>query len=315
VNCDVCHSIAIIPPVGDIAFHHDVDPRGPKLAGIDAPERNSFHESLVDNSFRTSIQCASCHQVSGSNGTGLENTFVEWEASVLSGMGIECQDCHMPAYQGSASVGGPTRTVHRHLMVGPDYAYEPFRGVDLDAQKEAIRALMRNSVVAELDVPPTLPPSGDFTARVTVTNAFTGHSIPSGVAFAREMWIELIVRDAANRVIHSSGELLPNGDLPADPDLAKFGAVMRDADGNPTFFTWRAVSIDESGLLQYGRARAASYVIDVPASPPVALPLTVDARLRFRPVSPAMVRMLELERLLPIEIYEMWSDSRTVGTS
>lgn len=315
VNCDVCHSISIVPPVGDIAFLHDVDPRGPKLAGISTPTRNSFHESLEDDSFRTSIQCASCHQVNASNGTGLENTHKEWEGSVLSGMGIECQDCHMPAYQGRAAVDGPTRTVHRHLMVGPDYAYEPFRGVDLAAQKEAIRTLMRNAVVADLTVPPTLPPSGDFTARVTVTNAFTGHAIPSGVSFAREMWIELVVRDASNRVIHSSGELLPNGDLPADPDLVKFGAVMRDAEGNPTFFTWRGVTIDESALLQYSRSRTATYLIDVPASPPVQVPLTVQARLRFRPVSPAMVRVLELERLLPIEIFEMWTASKEVAGS
>jgi hypothetical protein len=315
INCDVCHSVSVVPPVGEIGFLNDVDPRGPKLAGISSPVRNSFHESLEDDSFRTSIQCASCHQVNMSDGTGLENTYKEWESSVLSGMGIECQDCHMPAYQGPASPDGPTRTLHRHQMVGPDYAYEPFRGVDLVAQKEAIRTLMRNAVVAELTVPPTLPPSGDFTARVTVTNAFTGHAIPSGVSFAREMWIELVVRDAADRVIHSSGELLPNGDLPADPDLAKFGAVMHDAEGNPTFFTWRARSIDESGLLQYGRARTAMYTIDVPESPPIQGPLTVQARLRFRPVSPAMVRMLDLERLLPIEIFEMWTDSRVVDAS
>ena len=315
VNCDVCHSIAIVPPVGDIAFLHDVDPRGAKLAGITAPVRNSFHESREDASFRTSVQCASCHQVEAANGTGLENTFREWEDSVLSGMGVECQDCHMPAYQGPAASDGPMRTVQRHQMVGTDYCYEPFRGVDLAAQKDAIRTLMENAVVAMLDVPPTLPPGGDFTARVTVTNAFTGHAIPSGVSFAREMWIELVVRDATDRVLHSSGELLPSGDLPADPDLVTFGAVMRDAAGEPTFFTWRATSIDESGLLQYGRSRVATYAIDVPADPPVAGPLTVEARLRFRPVSPAMVRMLDLERLLPIEIFDMWSDSRVVGAS
>jgi len=311
LSCDVCHSVSIVPPVGDVRFLADVDPRGPKLGGIADPVRNSFHESRLDDSFRTSVQCGSCHQVNAPDGTGLENTFREWESSILSGMGVECQDCHMPAYQGPAAVDGPVRTVHDHRFVGPDYAYEPFRDVDLAAQKDAIRDLLENAVVAGLAVPPTLPAASTLPVQVTITNAFTGHSIPSGVSFAREMWIQLEVTDGLGREIHASGRPEPDGDLPADPDLASFGAILRDANGDRTFFTWRARSIDESPLVAYGETRVTTYDVAIPGGTPG--PLTVRASLRFRPVSPSFVRMLALDRLLPIEIFDMWSDEKTVA--
>lgn len=310
VSCDLCHSISVVPPIGSIDFLKNVDPRGPKLGGIADPVENSFHASLEDASFRTSIQCAACHQVAAANGVGLENTFQEWQDSILSGQGVECQDCHMPAYTGRASSDGPIRTVHRHAFVGVDYARDPFRGVDLAAQKAAILELLQRSVLVELTVPPTLPPASDLPVQMAITNAFTGHSIPSGVSFAREMWVELIVKDESAREIHVSGRLDPDGDLPADPDLAKFGSVMYDATGAPTFFTWRGVAIDESGLIRHGETRNVSW--NVPIPPGTLGPLTVEARLRFRPVAPAMVRMLGLDRLLPIEIFDMWSESRAV---
>ena len=310
VSCDVCHSVNIVPPVGSIDFLVDVDPRGPKLGGIADPIDNSFHASLVDDSFRTSVQCGFCHQVHAANGTGLENTMKEWTDSILSGMGIECQDCHMPPYSGTAAVDGPLRTVHRHDFVGVDYAYEPFRGVDLAAQKQAIRDLLQGSVAASLDIPPPMPPGDTITVRVPVTNSFTGHAIPSGVTFAREMWIALVVKDANGTEIYTSGQLEPNGDLHVSPDLVKFGAVMRDANGDPTFFTWRAESIDESGLIQYGQTRTGTWIVPVPVGTP--RPLSVTATLRFRPVSPAMVRSLDLERLLPIEIFDMWTETKSV---
>lgn len=310
VSCDVCHSIQIVPPIGDIDFLHDVDPHSPKLAGISDPVPNAFHESREDDSFRTSIQCAPCHQLNLPDGTEIENTYNEWDRSLLSGMGIQCQDCHMPAYQGQASVDGPTRTVHRHQFVGVDYAYEPFRGVDLVAQKDAIRNLLRNSVTATLNAPASVPAGGTLAVNVVVLNSFTGHSIPSGVSFAREMWIELVVKDATGSEVHVSGRPEANGDLPSDPDLATFGAVMRDANGDRTFFTFRAASIDDSGLLEDGATRVVSYSIPLPPAAPG--PLTVDATLRFRPVSPSMVRSLDLERLLPIEIFDMWTGQKTV---
>ena len=313
VSCDVCHSIDIVPPVADISFLHDVDPEGPKLGGLRDPVPNTFHESLHDNSFATSIQCAPCHQVNLDEGTGLENTFVEWLDSLLSGQGIECQTCHMPAYSGSAALGVPARpNLHRHTFVGVDYAYDDFRGIDLEAQKDAIRALLETAVQVTTSLPSAATPGAPLAFDVTVHNHNSGHSIPSGTSFAREMWISVTVRDAAGE-IYRSGWLEANADLvdPADdPDLAFFGSTMYDALGQPTFFTWRAASVDESLLLRFGDARTASY--EVALAPGVTGPVTVELALNFRPVNPEMIRELELEELFPIEIFEMWSETREI---
>jgi hypothetical protein len=119
------------------------------------------------------------------------------------------------------------------------------------------------------------------------------------------------VKDAAGADVHASGRLDANGDLPNDPDLAIFHSILRDVNGNRTFFTFRAKTIDATRLIKYGETHTASYSIAVPPGTPG--PLTVDAKLHFRPVSPTLVRSLHLERLLPIQIFDMWTDTATVA--
>ncbi len=313
LNCDVCHSIAIVPPVGDITFLADVDPTGPKLGSISDPIPNSFHESRVDNSFRTSSQCAACHQLSLENGVGVENTFDEWQAANLSGMGIECQDCHMPAYVGPAATGGPMRTVHRHHFVGVDYATEPYRGIDINAQKERVRNLLENSVSVVPAVPDFASVGAPLDLEFAITNDRTGHSIPSGTSFARDMWMEIEVRDASNALIYRSGWLEANGDLTAaDPDLVEFGGRLLDGNGDRTFFTWRAKSIDESRMIRFNETRDVTDAVSVP--PGTTGPLAITATLRFRSFAPAQFRELGLDALLPqIEVFNMWTGNWSVG--
>lgn len=309
INCDVCHSIDIIPPMGSIEFLADVDPRGPKLGGIRDPVDNSFHTSRHDNSFQSSSQCRSCHQIFLPNGIGVENTFVEWQDANASGMGLECQTCHMPTYQGTAAEGGPVRTVHRHTFVGVDYAMEDYRGVDRALQLEEIRTLLRErSVTVTPEVPASVTAGTDLTLRFPVTNDLTGHSVPSGTSFRREMWIQLEVRDAADALVYRSGWLEgPDDDLTkTDPDLVSFGSRLLDAGGAQTFFLWRAVDIDESKLLRRAETRPADYTFPVPVGTPG--PLTVDVALRFRTFPPEVLRILDLERLLPeLVIFDMWT--------
>jgi hypothetical protein len=314
VNCDVCHSVQIVPPVGSIDYLDDVDPDGPKLAGIADPVPNEFHESRRDNSYVTSINCAPCHQVNLPDGTGIENTYTEWSRSSLSGLGnTDCQDCHMPAEIGPAAVGGPDRTIHRHTFVGVDYALEPFRGIDRDAQQQRVADLLQNSVSVTADVPTSVAAGSTLDVALRVVNDRTGHAIPSGTSFSREMWIEVRVLDGKGATLYHSGALAANGDLVEDADLEWFGSIATDASGARTFFTWRMAAIDESRLLQHGGIRDADYPIDVPAG--TTGPLTVETALRFRPLRPEILRLTDLEQYLPIRVFPMWEDSRTVAVT
>ncbi len=315
VTCDVCHSMTDVPPVASIDFLEELDPSGPKIASLSGPIPNEAHDSEERTFFAKSTQCASCHQVNFPSGEGLENTHQEWVDSNLLGMGIECQNCHMPIYQGAAAVGGPDRpNLHRHTFVGVDYAYEPFRGIDLETQKQSIRALLGNSVTMTLvNVPVSIGEAESVDFDVSIVNDRTGHSIPSGVSFAREMWIEVTLEDALSNTIGRSGWLEPNGDLvdPADdPSLAFFGAIATDAAGNPTPFNFRAVAVDESRMIPFAATRVSSYSFDVP--PGAVSPLELRVAVRFRPVRPSMIRELALDRLLPIEIFEVAADSSVI---
>jgi hypothetical protein len=297
-----------------------VDPRGPKLGGLRDPSPNPVHESRFDNSYQTSINCAPCHQVNLDDGTGLENTYDEWTQSIYGGFPVQCQECHMPKYTGRAAETGPVREdVHRHVFVGVDYATVPFRGIDRDQQKDEIRELLRRSVRAGIQgaAPTAAPDGGSFSFTVEVENDQTGHSIPSGTSFSREMWIQVDVRDAMGATVYRSGWLVgADQDLvtaAVDPDLALYQSRMFDSGGQRTFFTWRAAAIDESDLIAVGETKTAAYTVDVPAGTPG--PLTVDVALRFRPVAPEIARLVGESGLLPFEIFDMWTTSFAVAVT
>lgn len=318
ISCDVCHSVQVVPPPGDISYLDDVDPHDPKLGGLRDPSGNPVHESLFDNSYQTSINCSPCHQVNLDDGTGLENTYTEWSQSVYGGFPVQCQECHMPEYTGKAATTGPVRPdLHRHEFIGVDYASVAFRGIDVDAQKEATRQLLQHSVRAAVQgtPPATVTDGGSFGFTVEVENDQTGHSIPSGTAFSREMWFQVDVRDATGGEVYRSGWLIgPDEDLvteDVDPNLALFQSRIFDDKGQRTYFSWRAATIDESRLIGVGETRTAAYTVDVPTGTPG--PLTVDVKLRFRPIAPEIARMVGESRLLPIEIFDMWSTSFTVA--
>ena len=88
---------------------------------------------------------------------------------------------------------------------------------------------------------------------------------------------------------------------------------MYDANGAPTGRAWEAASIDETGLLAYMESRTASYTVNVPTGTTGLL--TVELALRFRSLAPAGVRDLGLERILPIEIFDMWRETHQASAS
>ena len=315
LNCDACHSISEVPPVASIDFLDDVDPTGPKYANLEDPVQTSAHGNVSLTFYSESIYCAPCHQVNLPDGNGFENSYQEWNATVLSGMGIECQDCHMPRYTGRAAVGAgvPERDdLHRHTMTGVDYAYFDFRDIDRDEQIRQIRQLLENAVTVTADALAAVADGGDLALTITVFNDRTGHSIPSGVSFAREMWVDVSVRDGNGALVYASGQLDPDDDdLVHDADLMHFWAQMKDADGNDTGFAWQAHAIDESGMLEYLASRSKTYTADL--APGTPGPLALEMALRFRPLRPSVLRDLGLEEYLPLEIFDMWTESVTVN--
>ncbi len=233
VSCDVCHSITeVMEPVNARAI---LTPDGNRRGTIEDPVENRAHESSFSPLHAESDLCGMCHAVVNPKGALIEETFGEWEASSAAADDRQCQDCHMPSYTGQAATDGPERTVHRHTFVGVDVSLLPpeaFPGYD--EMRAMTAALLQESVTMTVE-----PADGGL--AVALEN-LAGHAVPSGATAERQMWLEVIVRDAAGTTVFESGTLDDNEDIRdgveghsldpgTDPQLVYFGQQLVDAPG------------------------------------------------------------------------------------
>ena len=253
VSCVVCHQFEGAPVSGGAglsAWQRDLAPGGPYFGTLADPVGNSYHRSAPARVFETpQALCVNCHDVHYDvNGDGaivkgedlvLQTTESEYQEYVAEGGRLTCVSCHMPVVAGSRRVAeratipfeqdepAPERRTPDHSFVGVDYPLDevarsdPHRGARAALLQGAARLDVdtgEGGVVNRLDKTLTL--------KVTVTNVGAGHNLPTGFAFARQMWLEVRVLDAGGAAVFSSGVLA----APTD-DLCD-AATLDDA-GNP----------------------------------------------------------------------------------
>jgi hypothetical protein len=269
VGCDVCHVVSGIRSLSnaDMIF----SPGATKFGTISDPVPNSAHESEFNSLYSSSEYCGSCHDLVTGDGLQLEAVFREWRAGGFAVTGKTCNDCHMPAYQGSAVPGGPVRTLHDHSMAGVDVALVPFPNQAVQLQK--VTDMLRSALTVEADVPLTVGAGDTIDLQVRLVNDLTGHNVPSGVPFVRQMWLSIEVWDGSN-LVYVTGDLDANGDLKdensafpeRDPDLFNTQGTMFRADSVKTGLTWEARYLDNPSIAA-GETRPVDYRIPVPAAP------------------------------------------------
>jgi hypothetical protein len=323
IHCDVCHTMkSFSRGAGIKTFHLDRTRRGP----IADPQPNSFHEAAFDNAYNFSGICSPCHDVISPDGSMfVETTNAEWDASPYSAMGLECQGCHMPTYSGQAAMGGPQRdNLHRHTFVGVDYPLTDFPGKNNTI--EMVRELLQNSVTVTVNAPAAVSVNEQFTVSVTINNDKTGHDIPSGNIFDRQMWIALTVKDAINETVYfATGMLDDNGDLrnhhseyvangliARDTSLALFNGTPYDAHGEETLFFWEATSAEKNTIAAF-RSHTSQYRIEAPSR---GTTLELSVQLRFRSFPPYLLRTIGREDLLPeLIIFDMDDYNQTIAVT
>jgi hypothetical protein len=143
--------------------------------------------------------------------------------------------------------------------------------------------------------------------------------LPTGSTFIRQLWLEVVVRDAHDRVVYETGTLDDNGDLRdhwssldpyGDPDLVSFSSSLTNAAGQPELFPWRATEHFRR-TLEPLHTRTVTLFVPVPSS--MDGPLSVRARLRFRSHPPFLLRALGLTELVPrVEIQDIDEASASV---
>lgn len=303
ISCDVCHSMKGHNPGSNIpTFRTDKVKQG----SISDPITNSFHASEYVAKYGTSEICEPCHNVTSPNGISVEETYKEWKQSVYPGRPVSCQECHMHYTNAPAAVGGPMRKVHEHKMIGVDIPLTD----DFPGREETIKAvdsLLRFSSKYSMFVPDSVKRNSSFKVRATVYNSTTGHNLPSGTIYERQMWIEMIaIHKETGDTLYESGTLDKNGDLRNhNSEYVKRGILRQDKDltifhgiakrhGKEIDFFWEADAIENRTIPPF-ESRSGLYAIP---SLPSKGTIIIISKLKFRALPPYLLRKIGHAKLV-----------------
>jgi Cytochrome c554 and c-prime len=236
ITCSVCHQWDGEPATGAgglTAFQAGLVPGRTFFGPIDDAVGNAFHQSKATPLFEDASQlCRNCHSVQyDRNGDGkiergtdlvLQTLYDEWAEYAKAG-GTSCVDCHMPHVQGTRAAesalipleqdrDAPARQLRSHRFVAVDY---PIDDVAVrDASRSEREALLRRAGRLSLVAASLQSVGRTVSFDVALQNTGTGHNLPGGFAFVRQMWLEATLFDAQGRELASSGKLLqPSDDL------------------------------------------------------------------------------------------------------
>ena len=148
-------------------------------------------------------------------------------------------------------------------------------------QEDQILQLLRTS--AKLDV--TIK---NNQVHVGVENVGAGHHLPTGVADFRELWLDITITDANNKIVFSSGKLAENGDLKAD--ARPFMKVFGDKDGNPVgLLFWKYEKLLSDTRIPAKTRRVESYDL----AKDLKYPLKALVKLNFRIYPQSITSMVQ----------------------
>lgn len=264
VTCYFCHNVDKVTEDHNngLVIAGDQTMRGGLKNAVDSPAHHSAYDTLMDSERNESEMCGSCHDIVNPAGVHVERTFAEWKQTIFAtsadpAVHLTCGNCHMePSSDVVADAPGldvPLRNLgfHDHSMPAIDQALTPFpQRVE---QAAGIQAILEPSIGIVGPLPRVgvrapggicLDPPGTLTVRVDSFNV--GHSFPSGAAFDRRVWLEVIAYDAANQIVFQSG-VVPDGMDPedlAEPTLFGLWDRAKKADGSTAHFAWEVASID-----------------------------------------------------------------------
>jgi hypothetical protein len=300
VTCFFCHSVASVE--GDhnnplVLAADDTMRGGLRDPGpVDSPAHRSMYSPYVDaDAPESAAMCGACHDFQNSKGVHLERTFEEWKTTIFGQLDrpmsfLTCGECHMDPYTDVVAdvpdIDVPQRQDGRrdHSFPGIDVALTPW-----PQQAEQLAAI-------EKFLKPTLNPklcyNPENELQYTLDNVGSGHMFPSGAAQDRRAWAEVIVYDASDNVLYSSGVVAPGVDPdPAEPDLFRFWDDIFDDAGEPTHFFWEVASHDESTLLKPATTTCPSTpgffhatIHDYPVTLNFANVARITARVLIRPM-------------------------------
>jgi PGF-CTERM protein len=308
IQCDFCHSVNESTGIGNGAFMVSTD--GTKRGPYD-DSKSPYHGSMFSDLHTKSEFCGMCHDVNHPvTGIPVEATYTEWKGGPYNSTTV-CQDCHMTpgithfeANPGKASGIGPYRdNVYTHYFVGGNAAVTGVMGSEVHQKmaEERLKSAATLALDAEMK-------DNEAEITVEVTNVGAGHKLPTGLAEARQVWIEILVNDASGKGIYHSGGLDSEGEV--DPDAVIYHVVLGDASGNPTMKVWEAESILFDNRILPKETRIEKYNFAIPDV--VKGPITIEAKLNYRSASQNFLDELFGEGAVVAPVIEMAGAEGTI---
>ena len=323
IQCDYCHSAVDTTRMYNNGLvlspgHGEEDP-GVKQGPFDDSEPD-FHEAAFSKLHQSSGICGTCHNVKHvAFGTSLETTYTEWENSPYNDPDpekrVNCQDCHMyqrpgipatgstdrPKNPGSAAEDSVERPhIFTHYFVGANTGVTGEFG-GKDKQEMAVERL-RNAAQMSLNTEKLAKKQLD----VVVTNSGAGHSIPTGVGDLRQVWLEISIRDADQKVVFQSGFLDKKNELSEGAII--FRTVLGDGKGNPVVNLAKAKQVLSDNRIPAKQQVTQTIALDfVPDKNSV-----ITARLLYRGMPQKIFNLIPGEPLGPLPVVEMAKISQKI---
>lgn len=298
VSCVTCHRITKVENAGGnasytlniterekYAFEDSKSKAGQWLSEKFINSKPKAHkDSYMKPVYKDAAYCASCHdEFSPGNASEIVSTFKEWEKSSFNNpenpsKHKSCIDCHMTNLQngklaplkGLSTDGGKIKDdVKVHYFSGSNHFLS---GLKNKKNEDQTLQLLKMSAKLDVDIK-------ESQINVGVTNVGAGHHLPTGVADFRELWLDITLKDADDKVVFESGKLKNDGNL--GEDARPFMKVFADKDGKAAgLLFWKYEKLLSDTRIAAGERRVESY--QIPKNKTLKYPLTATVKLNFR---------------------------------
>jgi hypothetical protein len=231
-----------------------------------------FHECIESPLHLQSDLCASCHDVYHyDTHFPLEMTYLEWKHGPYAQKGIMCQDCH---------------------MVDTD---------TLNMKQKFDMAVAKLKAAADLELSPVYRNGTLAEVKVRVRNIRAGHNLPTSLTNVRQMWLEVMARDAGGTVVLTSGGLDKEGALV--PETRNFNSDGMGEDFHFALDPWVVTAFSRHDTIPPRGYKDATFGV-APSKKPGAV--TVEARLRYRQADKKVARKLLSEVPKDIDLEKIY---------
>lgn len=327
VICDFCHSVRAATGIGNAPYILNPGNAAAMEGGTkygpfdDSPE--TIHKNQYSELHTRSEFCGGCHDVShAGNDLPIEQTYTEWRQGPYNTgdpkTSVQCQDCHMrqrpgfpctgsterpdnPGFASPEIMGGKKRPhIWTHYFVGASVSSLSLPP-NSELQPQLAVERLRNAASLEISVNPASKTGDLLRFLIQIRNIGAGHYLPTGLTEMRQMWLEVSVTDAEDKIIYQSGSVDEKGNV--DPNATVYHTVFGDEKGQPTVHVWSATHIISDNRIPPKGRKDEHFVCLIPGN--TKSPLKIKAILHYRSAPQDIVDALLGEKSTKLPIIDM----------